>query len=344
VTLPVEPGLQDSGAGGRIEVRGVAGVGVDHAVVERLLHSSDVLERVKLQSLLAVATGARPAAVVAVPAELPEGAQLSVQIEHQFHEHMQGRDQDPYDPLARLLGRAVDRVRKKLLTEIKYKTEALNNIVVDNVKKARGYQALRKLVDELGLSLEIEVNRPTIQELYLITGAEQALEVRELGRLRRDLRYASVRNPILQGPPHRRLFPEECSPEFTRLSGRLLGYPDCCIERYSFDQSSVTLSAQERASEQIIQSRAAGEEPDAFAYFAHSFFPCEPRCPQASAAGHRLYQALEGLSARAAETYRRQLDENLELVVAYPELIQEHMAHLKRQAMLAGGGKSGPLA
>lgn len=318
---------------------GVDGVGLDTSVVERLLNSSDVLERVKLQNLLAVATGVRPAAVVAVPAELPEGPQLSAEIDRQFYAHMQGRDLDAHDPLARLLERAVDRVRKKLLTEIKYKTEALNNIVVEIVKKAAGYQALKKFIDELGLRLEVEVNRPTIHELYLITTAGQALDVRELGRLRRDLRYASVRKPILHGPPHRRLFPEECSPEFTRMAGRLLGYPDCCIERFGFDQASVALSAQERASEQIIQGRAAGEEPDAFAYFANSFFPCDPRCPQASATGHRLHQALAGLSSRAAETYRQQLDENVELVVAYPELISEHMARLKQQAGLAGGGK-----
>lgn len=314
---------------------------LDASVVERLLQSPDVLERVKMQNLLAVATGVRPASAVAVPSELPEGMQLSAEIDRQFSAHMQGRDHDPYDPFARLLGRAVDRVRKKLLTELKYKTEALNNIVVENVKQAPGYQALRKFINELGLRLEVEVNRPTIQELYLITSVEQALEVRELGRLRRDLRYASVRNPMLQGPPHRRLFPEEGSPEFTRMAGRLLGYPDCCVERYSFDQSSVTMSAQERASEQIIQGRAAGEEPDAFAYFANSFFPCDPRCPQASAAGHRLHQALAVLSGRAAEVYREQLDENVELVVAYPELIREHMAHLRQQAGLAGGGRFG---
>ncbi|MEW6522340.1 MAG: hypothetical protein AB1445_02005 [Bacillota bacterium] len=311
-------------------------------VIDGLLNEESILERVKVQDLLAVASGARPASVVTVPAELPEAAQLGREIDRQFYAHMEGRDHDPYDPIARLVGRAVDRVRKKVLTEIKYKTEALNNIVVENLKDAAGYRALKKFVEELGLRVEVEISRPTIQEMYLMTSADLALDVRELGRLRRDLRHMALRNPVPHGPVHRRLFPEESSLEFTRAAGRLLGYPACCIERYGFDQASVTLPAEERASGQITRGRAAGEEPDPFAYFTRDFFPCDPRCPEASAMGHRVHHALKELSNRAAEFYRRQLHENVELVVRYPEIIQEHIARLQEHARAAGGGKVGP--
>jgi hypothetical protein len=310
-------------------------------VVARLLADDRVLDRVKVEDLLAVATGARPAAMVVVPAELPDGRELGAEIDRRFWAHMQGRDLDPYDPVARVLGKVVDRVRKKALSELKYKNEVLHNTFFDVLHHAASYLALREHAQALDLRVELEENRPTIQEFYILHNVEQVLDMREIGQTRRDLRHAALRRPQVYGPAYYRVFPEEASPEFGRLVGRVLGYPDCCIDRYGFDRSSVSLPVEVRASEQISKARAAGDEPDPYAYFTRDFFPCDPHCPQAAAIGHRVHAALGEVSEAAARLYERLLGENVQTVLEYPDVIRMHAHDLEQRARRAGGGVDG---
>ncbi|MFA9515776.1 hypothetical protein ACERIT_00910 [Halopenitus sp. H-Gu1] len=104
---------------------------------------------------------------------------------------------------------------------------------------------------------------------------------------------------------------EDTREAFDRYRGRLHGYPDCCLERFSSADRESDLGPEEASVEPIADyidddRLAAGpdptvsiteivsglfETPDAYAFFVREFFP-EPGCETARRRGIEVYETL----------------------------------------------------
>lgn len=288
----------------------------------RLWRDNRLLKTVKLQDLLAVATGARKAALIILPAELPDAAELGIEIDRRFYEAVGEGDGDR---VGRAFKRSLQKIKSKFVSETAYKKSLMNRIFVEEVQSAESYKSLRKWVRELGLRGEVEECRPTVHELYLAQDADGILDIREVARLRKECRKIALRTRR----PSRNVFPEDGFPEFGQQVGRLLGYPDCCIKRYTFDRTSVVLTAEERASQQITDNL---EKINCFTYFTRDFIPCFPDCEDAAAQGKAIYEAINAVAPELGEAYIAQLEANRERVLQFPEMIKAHVRELKERS------------
>ena len=290
----------------------------------RLWNDNQLLKTVKLQDLLAVASGARKAALIILPAELPDAAELGMQIDKRYYAAL-GEGDDDGDQLSRALRRSLSKLKAKFQSETAFKKSLMSRVFVEVVQSSDSYKALRRWVRELKLRGEVEEARPTVHELYVAGNADTVLDIKDIGRLRRECRKAALRT----GRAHRNVFPEDGFPEFGQHVGRLLGYPDCCIERYTFDRSSVVLTAEERASQQITDNPG---KVDALTYFTRDFIPCLPNCGKAAEQGKAIYEGLNSLSEDLGQAYLTQVEANRERVVKFPEMIKAHVRELKERS------------
>lgn len=295
-------------------------MGAEREITEDIL-SGRLEPRVGLECLLLVSRGVRPGAIVTVPAELPDGEVLGAQVDYEFRARLAGQAQD----LKTRLTDAMERRRKKPL---EFKAYVLRSAFENNVMSSASYFRHREAVFALGLDLEESEVRPTIREWY-VHRREDRPRVLELLRRRREIQRARTQFDPSR-PVSYYVYPEERDPEYLRSLGRLLGYPECCIEAYVAGRE-----AAERDPEAIPERRAArqleSESAEPEAYWLKDFFPCRPACPAARAKGREALAALAAADARLGDLYREHLGRNLARVRAGPELIQAHEEWLRRR-------------
>ncbi len=125
------------------------------------------------------------------------------------------------------------------------------------------------------------------------------------------------------------VYADEFDREYLQGLGRLLGYPECCVERYTADRLRGQ-NVEQRAWEQVREMHEQGKSVDVHAYFVKDFFPCVPDCPQAVALGGRYATAYAALGEEIHEVYTGALYQAFELVQNYPRLILQHRQRLSQ--------------
>jgi hypothetical protein len=158
-----------------------------------------------------------------------------------------------------------------------------------------------------------------------------AEELDELQELRKDIRWEKMRTAGGAQPAYTKAFPEEMNPAYLKKLGRILGFPICCIERYTFDRESAVLTPEQRAANQLSDLEGS-EEYDLYAYFTKDFFPCQPDCETARDLGKAMYDRLLEIDPEIAERYAKHLENNVALVRQYPEIIRQKIEALERIA------------
>lgn len=302
---------------------------MDRQLLREFMTVDIIPARVKFDDYLSVALGVRRASQVVFPAELPDAMILGATIDDRFQQKMRG-GRLPGESLSQFFKGKIGKYwRRSEIQEIRYRTEVLRDLYEDVVVRSHSYGVFISWMDRLGLKRKELESRPTIREMYLFTDPSVLDELEELQDMRKDIRYNQMKVADPSVPAYARAFPEERDSGYLKKLGTLLGFPQCCIDRYIFDRESGVLTPESRASNQLL-SLENPDECNPFSYFAKDFFPCQPDCPQAAAIGKKMYEALLELDQDVAREYRKHLDENIELVRNYPEIIRKKIELLEQ--------------
>ena len=280
---------------------------LDEGEVEELLEDDRLSLGVKLEDYLLVYLGVRPCSQITIPAELPSGREMGRIIDEMI-----------YPTLLR-----IRRGDRGAIGDVKRAMRRAYREVVENSEE---YKAHLEWAERLGLRWMMDEVRPTVRELYLYGEGETGRKLRRLMERREKLRREALKRP--RGLGIYLAYPEELEADWVMEMGGLLGYPECCVERYARERS-MGLEVEERAYRQLEEAEA-----DAMAYFVSYFFPCSPSCPEAVSMGLRCLRLLGELHPRLGELYRGRMEENLELVRRLPTIIREHRAEAERRLSL----------
>jgi hypothetical protein len=282
--------------------------------------------RIALECLLAVKLGLRSAAIVTIPAELPDGEVLGAQVDYEFKSRLAGQASD-------LKTRLRDTVQRKKMPPVAFKAYLLRSSFERNVVGSESYRAHRRAAEDLGLEVMESEVRPTIREWYLCL-PDNREAVSEVLRRRHEIQKEMRRRFKPGDPIDFYIYPEERDPEHLRTLGALLGYPPCCVEEYLrervTEKDAPAGKPEERAARQVARwSAEKGSDPPPAAYWLKDFFPCRPDCPQASAKGDGLRRGLAVLDPELARRYDDIRRENLARVRSGPEKIREYEEWLR---------------
>lgn len=284
---------------------------------EEILDEHLLLGHVKTEDYLMVALELRPCSFLAIPAEFQNGDELGTKIDELCLEDFQT-----------LLSASPDK-KGVLIPELKKKIrKSFKNVVLASAAYKAHIEWSRKLSLQF---FDVEV-RPSIHELYLFKNSKVKRELRRLVNVRNLAREkigllmdVSKKNTCLA-------FPEESSSEYLASAGELLGYPSCCVERYVHDRLCEGTSVEVRASRQVEQLRKEGEEPDVYAFFARSFFPCDPRCRSAIEMGRKTFDLLSDANPKLGDLYFECIRNNAIMIEKYPEFIRQYREKLTERA------------
>lgn len=308
---------------------------LDTRTVVQILNEDKIADRVKVEDLLSVALEARPAGLLVVPLELPDGPALGRAIDHTFSRSYVGIPPEgvpPWERLAWTLSTLVARVTRQ---PVAYKAFLVRDAFLRHIRRASSYKALRSWARTLGVTLVEGQVRPTIDEVYVGRGRAIASAAFDLQMMRSRIRNRFLRQYRQEGGSFR-VFPEEADPEFTTGVGTLLGYPSCCIERYS------GLRHSGEPVEQVAAAEARDGQPVPSAYFARDFMPCTPRCEPARAVGDDILAKLDALDPRLASIQARAFEDNVERVMRFPDIIKERQEQIQKKwedVWLRGSGR-----
>lgn len=289
---------------------------------------------IKIEDIILVAEGLRPSSLLILPVNLPDGGKVGELIDQVFN-HTWRRGYLPGAPIWRRPFESVWRRASRMLAgSSRYRASLAREAYRLCLSDSASYQALRLWADRLGLeSLEATV-RPTIDEMYLATGEAVLEGLNRVLQLRREARHRALEEKSQGGALVFRAFPEERDRAFLVSLGRLLGYPECCVERYA-EERVAGVNVEERASRQLI---GLGSQVEDHAYYSRDFFPCQPDCPRAGGkgkAGLRILSRLEEeCGARGmVKAYKEIMAGNRKLVKEYPDLIRRHEKAMQKKGM-----------
>ncbi len=304
---------------------------MDKALLQEFMAEEAIPTTSKFDDFLPVALGVRRVSQIIMPAELPDASILGSTIDERFRHKMSGHRLPGESLQTFFKGKVGKYWRRNQAQEVKFRIDSLREIYDDVVKGSHSYQTYMKWIDKLGLKWKELESRPTIREVYLFTDAAVAEELVELQDLRKDIRYERLRTPAGQGPAYTRAFPEEQHSAYLKKLGSILGFPLCCIDRYVFDRASTVLSPEVRAANQLEHVENP-KDYNIFGFFTKDFFPCQPDCEPASETGKLMYERLSEISPDLAGAFKKHLEENVDLVRRYPEIIQQKVLALERNA------------
>lgn len=291
---------------GRGVWRPVTGPALPETVVRDLLNDGTVLERVKVEDLLPVAAGVRPAALVVIPSDLPDALTLGGAIDALVSQR-RVRWQAAVRPLARLRRQA----------------EALREAYARVVEASTSYRGLKGWIERLGLSAwQLEV-RPTVRYLVVYRDPSPVPLLAELAQM------LTERRKRIAGWV-------ETDPKFAELLGKVLGYPACCLDNY-VRHLAQGVPYEDGMAAQLAARVARGEEPDEAVFFAAGFLPCDPGCAAARAVGTGIREALAAWGPELAERCRQVCRHNLVEAARPPAERRRYVEVLERTRRLLGG-------
>jgi hypothetical protein len=283
---------------------------VGEVLLNKLLEDGHVLPRIKIENFLLVSLGLRPSSLMTLPAELPDANAIGSAIDEQMIPKVRGLHSE-HDPLKKL--RLIDALKKEM--RLAYEK---------NVKGSEQYKSHMFWIKQLGLrSLTVSV-RPTMEELYIFRENDIG---KRLSRLMKDReRYrADVIKSVKPGMDKARfVYPEEFKASWLKEIGKILGYPNCCVEAYASDREGGR-NVEARASQQLKESEERGIV-NSFAYSVGYFFPCSPSCGEAQARGASYHKGLVELLPSLGELYDGSVAQNMERVRHQPEIIEQYKA------------------
>ncbi len=279
-------------------------------VVGEGLAKGRLSSRLVLEDLLLVSLGIRRAALVTVPAELPDGDVLGAKVDFEFRGRVSGVGSD-------LRARLADTIERRRKDPIAFKIHVLTSSFANNVLSSESYKEHRKAARALGLQVQESEVRPSIREWY-ISRPQARLDLSDLLHRRHEIQKDARRSFKPGGPVGYYVYPEERDPAHLRALGELLGYPACCIEAYVAGRL-----AGDGLTEDMPEKRAARQARDfkgkPEAYWVKDFYPCRPDCPEAAARGSKARAALVSADPEFGPAYDALRRENLERVKAGPE-------------------------
>ncbi len=276
-----------------------------------LLTDSRIARRVAVENLALVAMGLRACSQITIPAELPSGEAIGVAIDARFKPQME-----------RLRKIQDQKAKVKVIGEIR---KGLASAFEELVEDSQGYKAIISWAKRLDLNVDQVEVRPTIHEIYLYRDRDVLNELRGLMRERGKLRVEALRR---LDPPRSQLqfaYPEEFNGQWVTRMGRLLDYPDCCVDMYALDRVE-GVNVEARAASQL---KELCTDPDPYVYLAGYFFPCTPTCKRAREKGELYHRKLSEALSEAGDAYEAITRENLDRVRRQPEIIGEYLSRLR---------------
>ena len=281
---------------------------------EELLDESLLTDHVKTEGYLTVVLGVRPCALVTIPAELPDGAELGRKIDTLCAEDLRKVTEAPAEQKPLLIPKLRSRIQ-----------ESFRKVVLSSAS----YKAHVNWSGKLSLqTLDVEV-RPSIRELYLFMNPAVEKQLKKLTALRASARKLAFSKGFV-GTRTSLAYAEELSAGYLDSAGKLLGYPPCCVKAYADDRLGGGVNAETRASTQLMQMDDGTRQSSAYAYFARNFFPCHPQCRNAIDIGRSAFQRLTDVNPKLGAIYFECLRKNAETVLEYPELTRQYRQKMEK--------------
>ncbi len=281
---------------------------------DELLNEFLLTDHVKTEGYLTVALKVRPCALITIPAELPNGAELGKEIDTICADDLRRVTEAPVEKkpplILKLRSRIQESFRKVVLTSDSYKAHM-------NWSRRLSLQ-----------TMDVEV-RPSIHELYLFMNPTVEKQLRKL----RELRASARKDAFSKGLVRTRAnlaYAEEMSAEYLNSAGNLLGYPPCCIKAYADDRLGNGVDAETRASMQLGQIDEASRHSSVYAYFTRDFFPCHPQCENAIEIGRRAFQRMSDVNPKLGALYSECMRKNAATVMEYPELTRQYRRKMEK--------------
>jgi hypothetical protein len=279
--------------------------------LQELLEEKRIPARIAVENLALVALSLRSCSQTTIPAELPSGSSIGEIIDSRLKPRMD-----------RLRGIQDQRAKLREISEIR---KGMSSAFDELVKGSEEYRCLSSWAKRLGLKVDQVEVRPTVHEFYLYRDKETLSELQRLMQERGKLRVASIKKPDPSKGQIQFAYPEEFNGGWIKRMGRLLGYPDCCVDRYASDREQ-GMNTEVRAAKQLIELQTA---PDPHVYLASYFFPCSPTCENARQKGELYHRKLSETLPQAGEVYASIIAENMNRVRRQPEIIGDYLSRLK---------------
>jgi hypothetical protein len=282
---------------------------------QELLDESLLTDHAKTECYLTVALGVRPCALVTIPAELPDGAELGRKIDALCAEDLRKVTEAPGEQKSLLIPRLRSRIH-----------ESFRKVVFSSASYKAHVNWSRKLSLQ---TLDVEV-RPSIHELHLFMNPAVGKQLKRLVALRISARkeHASLKGFV--GTRTSLAYAEELSADYLTSAGKVLGYPPCCVKAYANDRLGDGVNVETRASTQLRQMDEGTRQSSAYAYFARNFFPCHPQCQNAIEIGRGAFQRLTDVDPKLGAIYFECMRENAEAVMEYPELTRLYKQKMEK--------------
>jgi hypothetical protein len=280
---------------------------IESRVSQEMLDERLLTDHAKTEYYLMVALAVRPCALITIPAELPDGAELGRKIDTLCSEDLRKVTEASAEQKPPLILKLRSRIQ-----------ESFRKVVFSSVS----YRAHLNWARKLGLqTLDIEV-RPSIHELYLFKNPTVEKQLKQLSALRASARKQALLKGFV-GTRANLAYAEEMSADYLNSAGKLLGYPPCCVKAYTDDRLSGRVNAEMRACTQLRQMGERERQSSVYAYFVRNFFPCHPGCQNAIEIGRGAYQRLTDVNYRLGAIYLDCIRKNAETIMEYPELTKQ---------------------
>jgi hypothetical protein len=281
---------------------------------EELLDEVLLTDHVKTECYLTAAIGVRSCALVTIPAELPDGAELGRKIDMLCSEDL------------RKVTEASAEQKPLLIPGLRSKIqESFRRVVLSSAS----HKAYMNWAKKLSLqTLDVEV-RPSIHELYLFKNPAVEKQLGKLTALRASARKQALSKGFV-GTRTNLAYAEELSADYLYSAGKLLGYPSCCVKAYADDRLGGGVNAETRASTQLRQMGEKERQSSVYAYLVRNFFPCHPQCQSAIKMGRGAFQRLTDVSPKLGAIYFECMRRNAETVMEYPELAQQYKQKMEK--------------
>ena len=281
---------------------------------DELVNEPLLTDHAKTECYLTVALGIRPCALVTIPAELPDGAELGRKIDTLCAEDLRKVTEAPPERKALLIPALRNRIH-----------ESFREVVFSSAS----YTAHANWARKLSLrTLDTEV-RPSIHELYLFMDSAVENQLKRLNAFRASARQLALSKGFA-GTRTSLAYAEELSPDYLNSMGKLLGYPPCCVKAYADDRLSGGANAETRASKQLMQTDETTRQSSIYAYFTRNFFPCQPQCQNAIEIGRSAFQRLSDVNPKLGAIYFECMRKNAKTVMAYPELARQYRQKMEK--------------
>ncbi len=283
---------------------------------DELLDEPLLTDHVKTEGYLMTALGIRPCALVTIPAELPDGAELGRKIDMLCAEDLRKVTEAPVEKKPVFIAKLRSRIQ-----------ESFRKVVLSS-GTCRAHLSWSKRLSLQILDVEV---RPSIHELYLFKNPAVRKQLKRLAALRAAARKELAFSKGFARTRTGLAYAEELSADYLHSAGELLGYPPCCVKSYIDDRVGGGVNVETRASEQLRQIDEATRQLSVYAYFARNFFPCHPQCQNAIEIGKNASTRLTNVNPKLGAAYSECLRKNAKTVEEYPELTQQYRQKMEKK-------------